>query len=544
MSKEDKNLAHSIGLVQVNTEDAIDEAAYDILYSMYRVDPRPHKEEMEDLAANAPMNMSEAAKKAYLKSVEDFTEEKVNEKIRALFEKWTGGAKWMDNPDKVKSMLLLGPPGQGKTTTFKAAAEKVAKGLGMDFKLNPTDEVPITKKDFMFVSMEFSGENQVTVIGGIPAKVKDDITGIEYMTKLVNRRLAMARRAGGALVLLDDFPNATPSVQNVGLSLTDEKRFQGLNLENVYIGLTGNLGSLDGTHTAPLSTALRGRCKIYYTEDELPNWVNRVQQKYRDDIGDVGVSGFLLCQQRAQKSSANNYGYFAEMPNTREKGGFASPRTWEHFLQEAYNAIAQKGGAGHEASALGQIQRHANAMLGLETGEVTGKYFASYAKTALPLATRAILRGDFDEKGLKDMLRDDAPDEKSGKVFYLGDQIAVALGDQTVNALMSAGLSSDMKPTGKGKDAIENFAKAVSALDDGCLRFATDYLKSKLANNIRGAVAEQESGWESAPQNLEKAVKEMLEKGISQSKDFSAEKAQRVIDSFAGGEVGGYRKRR
>lgn len=67
-------------------------------------------------------------------------------------------------PKKVKSVLLLGPPGQGKTTSFKAAAEKVAAGLGLEFVLNPDDDFVATKDHFMFVSHECSGENLQLVL--------------------------------------------------------------------------------------------------------------------------------------------------------------------------------------------------------------------------------------------------------------------------------------------------------------------------------------------------------------------------------------------
>ncbi len=517
MAKDEKNLANSIGLEEVNTEEAIEEVAYDMLYALYKDHPKKHADEMAEIEAEMPEGMTAAEKKAYLKDMEGYTEERMNQRIEEVFKDWTGGAKWR-KAIKVKSMLLLGPPGQGKTTTFKESAKKVAGALGLQFKLNPPDDVPISRKDYMFVSMEFSGENQVTVVGGIPAKVTDDATGIEYMTKLVNKRLAMARVAGGATVLLDDFPNATPSVQNVGLSLTDEKRFQGLNLENVYIGLTGNLGSLDGTHTAPLSAALRGRCKIYYTEDKLPNWISRMQQKYRDSLGDVGVVGFLTRDSH----------YFAEMPNTRLKGGFASPRTWDHFVQEARRAIVECGGPGKgEHKAMGKIQRLASAFLGLEVGLKLHSYYHSMMLGADPIARKLIQTGEFDKEEFAKRYKDGY----SADSQFFAYQFAVAVADYAVNDLVqSKDYSFDANTNKRFKEILERYATGILAVSDDTFAFAIDHFKAKLANQIDEWSTKMEKN-----RVLTTPVKMSIANVISMARpeEFTAEKRQVMIDALS-----------
>ena len=512
---EKESLAHSIGLVQVNTDVAIDEIAFDILYAFHKPNPRSHADELKEFEASLPTDLTKEKKKAALEDMSNFTEEAMNKKIEALFEQWTNGAKWMENNDKVKSTLLLGPPGQGKTTSFKEASKKVAAALGLNYLLNPSDEVPVTKKDFMFFSQECSGENQSTTFAGIPVKVTDE-NGIEYMSKLMNKRFALARSAGGSLLLLDDFPNAAPAIQNIGLSLTDEKRFQGLNLDNVYIGLTGNLGSLDGTHTTRLSTALRGRCKIYYTEDELPNWITRVQQKYRDEIGDAGIVGFM--QREPQ--------YFAQMPNTKHQGGFASPRTWDHFLQEARRAIVECGGkSGGAQKAIIKIQRLASSMLGPEVGLKVHSYYHSLMLGADPIAKKMIQDGTFDKKAFEER----HGDGYSADNQYFAYQFAVALADYAVQDIVGGkNYSVDLSKNTKLKQTMERFGKGILAVGDDTFSFAIDHFKAKLANQI--------DEW-SHPIDKRKVlhieVKKVLAKIISECPDFTEDKRRVLIDALS-----------
>jgi len=514
MAEKEKNLAASIGLREVDTDHAIKQISRDILITMYRTEEKHGKVTPDDVARNA--------------------------KIEKLWQEWFGSEWELDN-DKIISMMLLGPPGQGKTTAFKQASKRVAEGLGMRYLQNPEDDVIIGPNDFMFVSLEFSGENTITTVGGIPAKTLGrDANGVldgeEYMTKLASKRLAYARKAGGALLLLDDFPNASPNVQNVGLSLTDEKRFQGLNLSTVYIGGTGNLGALDGTHTSRLSTALRGRMEIFYTEDKLPSWINRNQKNkdWQDSIGMVGVDGYLM--REAQD--------FAQMPNSKHSGGFPSPRTWDHFVISLRREIRSSGGAGKgHMNAMAAVESLASSILGLEVGLKFYSYYNSMMLGADPIARKMIMEGEFDKKAFDAKFGDGY----SAEGQHFAYQYATALADYAITQIVQAGkkvnYTLDLDKNKTLRTVIENFGKGILPVNQDTFSFTLDHFKAKLANQVE----EWSSSFESR-RVLNTEVKKVFARIIAENRDFSDEHKQIMVDTLSDinkyDTSGGARRRR
>jgi hypothetical protein len=469
--------AKGLGLEQVDTEIVIKQIARDILFT---------------LRGKVPENKLEQAYKSwYPNGVWDESETAKNEKIL--------------------STLLLGPPGHGKTTTFKEAARRVAAALGMNFVMNPGDEVKITKNDFLFVSQEFSAENSKMELGGIPAKKVED--NVEYMVKLTNKRIAMLEKAGAGLLLLDDFPNASPSIQNIGLSLTDEKRFQGLNLANTYVGLTGNLGSIDGTNTGRLSTALRGRCETYFVCDKVENFIDRARSTYRDEIGDAGVSLFL---ERFPDQ-------FAEMPSIKESGGFAAPRNWDHFTMQSRKAIRDVGGRGEAINAMPHINRVAKSLLGPVVGEKVYAFFYSMMRSADPLARKVIKEGNLDEQLLKKRFGDGL----AGDQQHFAYQYAAALVDYTVEKIVSE--SSKKDPKAVLKEAISRFALGVLPVTQDAFTFAVNSLSSNLAVKMPSMSTKNQSG----KYDLTTQAKQDIAKIISENPMFGLEHKTNLVDALS-----------
>lgn len=500
MSKEQKieNLAVSLGLREADTGATIDRIAFDILRSMY--------------------GKSDA----------------LDEKIRATYKEWTGGATWFDDTDETTALLLVGPPGHGKTTAFKEASKKVAQALGMRYLQNADlDNVPLNdeyylddngniekdqdgnpkikrrgidpEKDFVLVTQEAAGVVSALEWLGLPRAIKlgkaspDARAEQEAMGRLYSERILKAQKAGGATILLDDFLNASASIQNVGLALAEERRFNDLNLRNALIGLTGNLGAHDGTNTSPLSTALRNRCRIFLIKDKLEDFVQRAQTRWTDAIGDAATLGFL---RRSPE-------WFAKMPNVKERGGFPSPRSWDKFIVVARRAVARSQGS--LAHAIGDIQDEASSLLGLEVGQAYNAYMNAYIKSADPLARAAILDGKFDSKAF----RKQQDTNMSGDNQYFSYQFAMAASDYAASKIAS---------DGKMQPALDRFVDAVLQLDGPNFNLAIDNFKRNLANKVESMSAKVKN-----QRDLSIEVKTEISNAFVKHPDCSIESRENVI---------------
>ena len=474
-SKDTRKIAAELDLFHIDTQDAIQRISQDILLSMYK-------------------------KKT--------TTSEMRDKIRKVYEEWNPGATWRDDTDKVSSIMLLGPPGQGKTTAFRQAAIKVSNALGLRFVERQPREYKVKGDEFLFLTHQFSAENSKVDMAGIPAKMEED--GVAYMTRLVSKPLVMLTQAPGGLLLLDDFPNASPNIQNIGLDITEEKRFNDLDLEGVYIGLTGNLGPIDGTNTSRMSTALRGRCQTYFTEDTRVNFINRLQSRYKDELGDVGVAGFLSRFEQ----------HFAVMPNARQSGGFPSPRSWDKFIAEARREVQRAGGRGTNAvKALPKLMALASSYLGLEVGQELHSYMRSMMISADPLARALIMEGKLS----KDEVAKRFKDGFSAEQQHFAYQYATALVDYCVQKIV---VDQDMK------EAIKRFAVGVVPLSMDVFNLSIDNLKAKLANQMEEYSMPAPAAQSSSGRMLTTETKKEIAKIVSMTPEFSAEHHKNLLDAL------------
>ncbi|MEM2056869.1 MAG: hypothetical protein QXO76_01245 [Thermoproteota archaeon] len=228
--------------------------------------------------------------------------------------------------DRALGMALVGFPGEGKTTVVKRAAQKAAEIMGLRFCFNPPNSDEITEKDFVMTVIELSGEVSNSVITGLPITEKRFDGNVVATTYAPPDQILACSRAGAAVVLLDDALNAPGNIQNICLSLMEEKRYRNIDLgRHAYVCLTGNLGSIDGTYATRMSTALLTRSATLLVRDTVNNWINRSAEEFGPKPGADGlVKGFL---------EANLDMFHVPKPDKRVP--YPCPREWTKFAKRS-----------------------------------------------------------------------------------------------------------------------------------------------------------------------------------------------------------------
>lgn len=445
MSKDMNSPAKGLDLFEVDTKQSVAMLRDDILLTIFRGAKEKNDAELMD-------------------------------KCERLYEEWhPRGVMNKADTTPINPTMLIGPPGHGKTTSFKVALQEVAKGLGLIYlensqieKQQQTEE-GITRKHLCFVSQETAGVVSALEWAGLPTedKVKSNTHADgerSAMGRLFDARLLALEESAGGVLLLDDFLNASPQIQNVGLSISEEKRFGRLSLDNAYVGLTGNMGAIDGTHTTRISSALRNRCEVYYIEDHWQNFVQRAHTdpKYRDEVGLVGVDGYL------ERASQN----FTAMPDSKKMGGYATPRSWVKYINAARRIVDAHGGRAYMADAIPALSRKAYALLGPQVGHDLTIYLRSLADLADPLARQVIYEGKLDTETLGKKFNEGY----SAQEHHFAYQYANALADYTAQKVL--------KDKGKLDEAVARFTIGISPLKGPAFTHGMNVFKQRLANHV------------------------------------------------------------
>ena len=196
--------------------------------------------------------------------------------------------KLFRQPRRTTSVLLLGPPGVGKTAIPAQAAANAGKDL-VTFALPTCEAVDLR---------------------GLPHLIE------EWHGTKCHRRTGWASpmpRAGQGVILLDEVSSAAPDVQVAAHHLVWAESGSDMGLpDGWHIVLTGNRAQDKTLFRAP-SAPLRNRLTIINLEPELSQWANWAMSNGVSSM----VIGFL--RWRPELLTAK------ELPND---GAFPSPRAW------------------------------------------------------------------------------------------------------------------------------------------------------------------------------------------------------------------------
>jgi hypothetical protein len=438
-----EELANAIDLPKFTTKRIVEYLKHDILLALYRKNPEEPK------------------------YMEDFNIE-MNRKVAEVYQEWYGKKfdPKVQSKSKTKPMFLMGPPGQGKTASYIAAAKEVCAAMDLNFIEHVTDDYMPEKRDFLMVVQECAGANSDVTFGGLPKAEEmtlGDGTKRTVLKSAINYRFSLFDQCAGGVFLLDDAANAPGVIQNILLPVAQFGTFRGLKIKNACVGFTGNLGALDGTHTSEQSSALITRVYPVFTTDTLKDFVSRSTDEFNDDLASVGYLAYL--QMRGDRK-------FASLPVTGSKSGFKCSRTHQDFIRQIRSFLERAGGLGNEDKILADIHGAATGAFGLAEGSEVFSYFDSYTRGAAPLARKYIMekksgdKKEFDEK----YKGGSGPEDMS-----FAYQFASACGDYAVAQIAGAN-----DPEKQLKETMKHYGQSILRLNESEFSFALDYFKNAL----------------------------------------------------------------
>lgn len=488
-------LAKSVGLPQQNTQKVVEMLKHDIIVSLYRQSPKTEHDK------------------------------EINEKVCRVYKELYGVDfdPKIEKKNKKLPLFLMGPPGQGKTASYIAAATEVCELMGLNFISHVTDDYEPELNDFVMVVQECAGENSAITFGGVPKAEEITLPNGQkqsVLKKALNYRFTVFGRCAGGVLLFDDAANAASVIQNVLLPVAQNSSFQGLKIPHSLIGFTGNLGALDGTYVSEQSSALLTRVIPMFVTDTVQDFLNRAIKYYDDELGDLGFLTFL---KRNEKD-------FSDLPQSGQKSGFACSRTHDNFIQSARSIVQRNGGRGRgESKSLGEIHNLARSCYGYEFAGKLIAYYDSYIQGADPLAKKFIIQGEKDMKTLGEKYQNGA----SVQNITFGYQFATACGDYAVNAISKIKRDNgDEKLSVTNKEVtkvIQRFASAMTALNSNEFAYSIEHFKNKLAVYISDFSQDSKS---SIGKELTASVIEHIAKVINDDENCDQDKRQALISTI------------
>lgn len=466
-----EELANSLDLPIVDTEEVVGMLMSDMLIDMYRKEPDSEYYSAEDKKWNHEMN------------------KRVENAYQTLF-----GVPFSKDLLRNHSapFCLNGAPGQGKTTAYVVAAQKVCELLKLNFIRDVEESYVPNREDFLFVVQDSAGKTSVLEYAlprAVTVKERNANGEMEdqyYLKSALNWRFMCLNKAAGGVLLFDDAANASINVQNSFLQVAINKTFGGMKLHNAHIGFTGNLGAADGTYTNNLGSAFRNRVVMLFVRDTVPNFVKRAYAKYNSTVGDLGLINYLN----------RNNDDLSSLPKSGSSAGFNSPRSWDDFIAKFINTVIKHGGRGKgEEASMKELRVFAGSFLGPVVGKKVVAYYNSLMLGADPIAKEAMydkfesVRGKFTEK---------YGSGGTHEAISFGFQYANACGDYATNMVREQVAELKVKLEKEGtfdqtkykagvqevlKSVMEKFASAIMPLVDNEISYSLTHLKSKLASS-------------------------------------------------------------
>ncbi len=335
-------------------------------------------------------------------------QKKLKEKAIAAWKKLTGKAPLLDG-GRVAPPLFFGPPGFGKTDTYKAAGLLLAELMEMDLVLDPGVDSYIDRNTLVLSFIDSSGSNSSLDAGGIP--FKDLLKTVDFnnqqvvthvMNMMLKPSLAAIGKAGAGILIPDDIGNYAEAVQQAFLSVALEQKLGEKRFTNMTVGFASNLGKIDKTAARELSRAITGRCSVMGVITNPEDVYNYLKTKL--PVTAIDASPMISALKRNERnmdyvaSDGSNPAEMHIVPEAGDRGGFPAPRNICAAWKQARHYINA-----HDSllDAMPEVRSCLVAHLGLTYGEKLSNSMDIYARGAAPIADKLINYDNWDEAAFK-----------------------------------------------------------------------------------------------------------------------------------------------
>ncbi|WP_026960348.1 hypothetical protein [Aliagarivorans taiwanensis] len=319
-------------------------------------------------------------------------DQQVDARVESAWEK-TFGYPFNAASEKITPIVIKGPPGHGKTTTWRVACRELAQEMGVRYWQNPTTEqLPkVAPEDVVLVMEDMAGEVTASALRGVTHISEQNGTSVSSFAP--PQRILFTRDQDCSVFLLDDLENAMVNVKNRMLSALEEKKINDVNLgERSYVAGTGNFGGkIDGTNTTKESSALTSRTQVLFGYDTVGNWMDRAEQRFDDSIGTAYVVDYLM----------EHPGNFHPIRDPKARGPIATPRSWDAFLNRMRDIIgdyeAQVGAGLNPPPPLDMIRMQASASLGKALATDLSAFYQNLFSVARPAAKELLSKAGLSD---------------------------------------------------------------------------------------------------------------------------------------------------